>query len=1176
MALTPGACLGHYEIVGALGAGGMGEVYRATDTKLGRAVALKVISPDMASERERLDRFRREAKALAAVDHPNIVTVFSVEEDAGVHFLTMQLVEGQPLDRVITDGGLPLDRIVQIGSAVADALAAAHEKGIVHRDLKPANVMVAHDSRVKVLDFGLAKDLATSDPMDATLTSAGHTRPGVVLGTPAYMSPEQIAGRPVDHRTDIFSLGILLYQVASGRRPFDGVSSAELVSAILRDTPPLISELRGDVPGDLARLIRRCLEKDPLQRIQTARDVANELREIGLGAAPSRAGGSISSERAAAARVGEGFWIAVLPFKYTGANPDVIALAEGLSEEIVTGFSRFSYLRVIARSSTSRYANTAADVRTIGKEIGARYVMEGSVRQAGSQLRVAAQLVDATSGAHLWAETYNRPFQSDAIFELQDDLVPRIVSTVADYNGVLPHSMSESLRGRKPHELTPYEAVLRAFGFYERITPDEHAEVRDCLELAVERAPDLADAWAFLSLSYQDEYRVECNVRPDPLGRALAATRRAVEIGPSNSTAHEALASVLFFQRDLPAFRRAADRAMALNPMDAAVLAYMGLLIAYSGEWDRGCAIVERCIPLNPQHAGWVWFAPFHNALRKRDWAAALEAAVKVNMPGYFYTQAAIAATYGHLGNRAAARDALAQLTALRPDIASVAREQFTKWLYNQPAIVELLLEGLRKAGLVIAGDSATTRARASGRPTSGAQSQSIAVLPFANLSGDKDQEYFSDGLAEEVINLLTHVSGLKVIARSSAFAFRGRDEDVRRIAEALDVTHVLQGSVRRAGERLRVTVQLIDAADGSHVWSDRYDRQLSDVFAVQDEISTAITTALRVKLSGDAPAQRYQPKLPAYEAYLKGRHHGARVTPESMDEERRCYELAAQLDPGFGLAHLGIGFHWISMIHFNRCPAHEGVPAARAAIQRALQADSSLPEAHALLGYIAAKYDLDWTAAERHFEFPMAREAGFPITRPMYGAFLFFKGDVDAAIATAERAIQEDPLEVWPRMNLHAYLQGAGRDREAQEQIQKVLELDPDLVVARVSDAHFRADKGDLPEAIAAARRAHAVGPWYPDATATLAALLHRSGEEREARALYQSLGSGAQFGDARAQAVYYLLSGDIETAAGWAERAIDQRDFSMMYYLRFVISKPLRASRRWPKIAKMISLPA
>src|SRR5882757_10002405 len=243
MALVPGTKLGAYEICSSLGAGGMGEVYRASDAKLGRDVALKVLPAEMAYDPERLARFRREAKALAQLDHPNIVTIHSVEESDGVHFLTMQLVEGQPLDRLIPTGGLPVERIIEIASALGDALAAAHEKGIVHRDLKPANVMVTNEGRVKVLDFGLAKDVASETANGATMASAGYTQAGMAMGTPAYMSPEQVSGRPLDHRSDIFSFGVMLHEMATGRRPFEGNSSAELISSILRDSPPSVAEL---------------------------------------------------------------------------------------------------------------------------------------------------------------------------------------------------------------------------------------------------------------------------------------------------------------------------------------------------------------------------------------------------------------------------------------------------------------------------------------------------------------------------------------------------------------------------------------------------------------------------------------------------------------------------------------------------------------------------------------------------------------------------------------------------------------------------------------------------------------------------------------------------------------------------------------------------------------------
>ena len=402
----------------------------------------------------------------------------------------------------------------------------------------------------------------------------------------------------------------------------------------------------------------------------------------------------------AAARREEGFWVAVLPFKYAGANADLSALAEGLSEDIVTGLSRFSYLRVIARSSTLRLAEDSGDVRAVGKELGARYVMEGSLRQAGAKLRLAVQLVDARSGAHLWAENYERPFSPETIFELQDDLVPRIVSTVAEWYGVLPHSMSESLRSKGSDQLSPYEAVLRSFGYYERLTAEEHAAARAGLERAVQQLPNYADGWAMLSMIYGEEYKFGFNAGPDPLERALKAGRRAADAAPSNHFAYLALAQTLFFRKEFQSFRSAAERALTLNPMDGYTIAFMGMLTSYVGDWERGCALVERAMQLNPKHPGWYWFPAFWNAYRKRDYRGALNVALKINMPDFFWTNVVTAAAYGQLGEREAAGKALRELLALKPDFAVIAREEPGKWF--DPELVEHLMDGLRKAGLPI------------------------------------------------------------------------------------------------------------------------------------------------------------------------------------------------------------------------------------------------------------------------------------------------------------------------------------------------------------------------------------------------------------------------------------------------------------------------------------------
>jgi len=346
--------------------------------------------------------------------------------------------------------------------------------------------------------------------------------------------------------------------------------------------------------------------------------VLDGLRKAGLEIG-DKAGASaaVKASDSGTARADEGFWVAVLPFKYSGGNSDLTALAEGLTEEIVTGLSRFSYLKVIARSSTARFASESVDVRSAGKELGARYVMEGSLRYAGTKLRLAVQLVDAISGAHLWAENYERTFSSETVFEIQDELVPRIVSTVADMNGVLPRSMSENVRGRSPEELSPYEALLRSFGYLERVSAEELAAARAGLESAVRKAPAYGDAWAMLALLCLQDYAQGFNLQADSLTSGSAAARRAVETKPSNHLAHFALAQALFFQKEFQSFRNAAERAVALNPMDGNSIAFLGELLTYAGEWERGMALAERAKQLNPNHPGWYWYADFYNAYRQ-------------------------------------------------------------------------------------------------------------------------------------------------------------------------------------------------------------------------------------------------------------------------------------------------------------------------------------------------------------------------------------------------------------------------------------------------------------------------------------------------------------------------------------------------------------------------------
>jgi adenylate cyclase len=310
------------------------------------------------------------------------------------------------------------------------------------------------------------------------------------------------------------------------------------------------------------------------------------------------------------------------------------------------------------------------------------------------------QLVDAVSGAHLWAENYERSFSPDAVFELQDELVPRIVSIVADMNGILPRSMSEAVRSRNPEQLSPYEAVLRSFGYFERVTAEDLAAARSGLELAVQKAPAYADAWAMLALLCVQEYAQSFSLQADSLTNGLIAARRAVEAAPSNHLAYFSLAQALFFQKEFQSFRNAAERAVALNPMDGNSIAFLGELLTYAGDSERGMALAERAKQLNPHHPGWYWYADFYSAYRQGDYRGAVNFVLKANLPGHWGTQAALAAAHGQLGEREAADKAVRALLKLRPDFAETIHSDVEKWW--DPDYGKHLLDGLRKAGLSI------------------------------------------------------------------------------------------------------------------------------------------------------------------------------------------------------------------------------------------------------------------------------------------------------------------------------------------------------------------------------------------------------------------------------------------------------------------------------------------
>ena len=1168
MPIVPGTRVGPYAIVSPLGAGGMGEVYRARDTRLQRDVALKTLPAALASDTIHVERFRREARAVAALTHPNIVTIHSVEEADGVHFLTMELIEGRSLDREFPPTGYPLPQLIEIGMALADGLAAAHERGIVHRDLKPANVMIDREGRVKILDFGLAKDTAIDVAQAETL--APLTNAGLVVGTMPYMAPEQIEGRTVDARADIFALGIVLYELATGARPFAGESSAMLMTTILRDEPRPVAERRPDLPAAFGRLVSRCLAKRPNDRIQTARDVYNELRALrgetnaatampigGQAAvAPTRPTPSSGAERAT------GLWTTVLPFTARGADPDLIALAEGLTEDVTAGLIKFPYLKIVAASGSERPAR-------------ARFVVQGSLRRAGSMLRVAVELIDSESGVHLWADRFDREFTPARIFEIQDDLAGRIIVNVGDNNGALVRAMAATVHDRVMSSLTIDELICRALAGEHRGDPAENARLIEALEAALTCDSSHAEGWAGLAQLCGRAYLDPTTGIADAVPRQRAAARRAIDIDPTNQRGWCELATAAFYDRDAPAFRSAADRALALNPLNANVVAFLSHLIAYSGDWPRGIEMLERTMAIAGQHPGWYHFMPFVNHFRLGEYERAWEVIKRVNMTEYPWMLLSLAMASVRLERWDDARAAVSTIRRVAPRFvnANNVAIELRKLLWDD-AIVEQELAAFRDALICEERGSVTRTSVPSSSARTMAPRQSIAVLPFANLSADPENEYFGDGLAEEILNALTAIRGLTVIARTSAFAFKGKSDDVRKIGETLGVGTVLEGSVRRQGGRVRVTAQLVETASGTHLWSQRYDREMTDIFVVQDDMAQAIAVALRGTLAPSAQARRYTPGVPAYEAFLKGRAQLIHFTPDAWQRARAYFDEAIALDAEYADPHaeLALG-HFIRGMH-GMAAMREVAPFVRAGATRALELEPSNPQPRVVLGGLALAHDYDWDAARAHFAASMQSPNVPAHARWIYGSlYLHALGRFDESSTEMTRAVEQDPLNATWHGILAAHLAHAGRSNEALAAAMRARELEPNYYVSLHVLGEVLEAAGRYAEALDAYQQAHALAPWFAINAGCLASALRRAGRREESDRVLAEMGPTPRpmFG----RVLYDLRVGAIDAAADSYERMIAERDPFALVFANSHNTRPLREDPRWPALAGKMNLP-
>ena len=570
-----GTTLGHYRIVEKIGEGGMGVVYRAHDERLDRDVAIKVIHEAVAQDADRLARFEHEAKAVAKLDHPNILAIHQLGTHEGSPFIVTELLDGESLRKRIPPGGMAWQEAAEIGAAVAEGLAAAHRKNIVHRDLKPENIFITSDGRVKILDFGLARIVLPADEEAETATlTPGGTVAGTVMGTVGYMSPEQAAGHPVDTRSDLFSLGTVLYEMLAGRRPFGDDSAAGTLAALLRDDPPPLA----GVDPKVARLVERCLQKDVADRYQSAVELRSAIETCLMPGA--------DRERAS---------IAVLPFaNMSGAKEDDY-LCEGLAEEIINVLTRIPGLRVIARTSSFAIGRMELDVREIGARLDVGNILEGSVRRAGQRVRITAQLVTTSDGSHLWSERFDRELTD--ILALEDEIAEAIAER-------LRVELKQDDRGQRRPEINPEAHALFLEGryYFAKGAPDAMAQAKECFERAIEL--DSTFALAFDSLAELYWYLGFFGGVPprEAFSQGMWHALRALELDDTLAETH-ALLGMLRKELDYnwPEVDRELNRARELNresPLVRLRYAISGLLP--HGRIDEAASEVKAVLQNDP------------------------------------------------------------------------------------------------------------------------------------------------------------------------------------------------------------------------------------------------------------------------------------------------------------------------------------------------------------------------------------------------------------------------------------------------------------------------------------------------------------------------------------------------------------------------------------------------
>jgi serine/threonine-protein kinase len=1214
--------LGHYEILGEIGRGGMGVIYRARQQHSRRIVAVKRMLSHQVNAHETLVRFRREAEAVASLDHPNILPIHEVSEsEEGLPFFSMKYAIGGSLRAAAPTLRKNPRECVQLMAKVARAIAYAHSKGILHRDLQPGNILLDEDAEPMVSDFGLAKWLDQGSDLTRTLET---------LGTPGYIAPEQ-TDCPADKLTpaaDVYSLGAILFYLLTGRPPFVGTNVLHVIHQAATTPAPRLRSLAPSLDRDVETIVARCLESDPNARYQSAGALADDL-EHWLRHEPilARRAGVLTRGRkwvrrnptsaalvasliVLGAAVAVMFWergslrqlpisnavipdksIAVLPFENLSADPENAFFTDGVQDEILNDLAKIADLKVISRTSVMRYkSGVQRNLRQIANDLGVAHVVEGSVQRAANRVRVSAQLIDAKTDAHLWAERYDRPL--DDVFAIQSDIAQAIAGQL---QAKLSPQTKSAIEERPTKDLTAYDLYLRAKLLVRNpvIDSNRYVEALLLLDQAVARDPDFFPAYCLIAETNSRLYwNFEHNARRRD--SAERAVKTALRLRPEAGEAHlarahylfscnldydNARAELAFARRTLPnnpevfismgiidqrqgrynESMRSWEEALELDPGNLFILRRLALAYLYLRRFAELAAIVDRGLVLDPDDSGWqvdrAWWVdldgradpkPLHEiceVLIKKDPAVAAERAevwldlslcerdrgladraLAIMPEGYNTNGLHFSRTFLEgCAARAFGAEAAAQkaFTAARAEVERTVREQPD---YGPPLCMlglidaglgrkeEAIREGRRASELLpvatdalngtlimqylgviyawtgekdlaikqiaatlqvpsllsyghlrlhpwwdpLRGDprfeklveeSKKPVALESSRPLPGG----IAVLPFENLSADPDNAFFTDGVQDEILNDLAKIADLKVISRTSVMQYKaGGKRNVRQIANELGVPHVVEGSVQRAANRVRVSAQLIDAKTDTHLWAESYDRPLDNVFAIQSEIAKAIAAQLQAKLSPAEKAAIGQPpttNLIAYDRYLRanklGRVQTGRVPGEAR-EVTRLLDQAVAYDPTFLLAYCELARAHAYAYHLGVDRSPTRVALAKAARDAALRLGPDRGEPHLAAAVVAFHCDLDYETALS--EVAIARRK-LPNDASVFALPAYIarrQGHWEHCARDLERAVQLDPRNVWLLQDAAETYHHARHFPEAAAAWDRVLAISP------------------------------------------------------------------------------------------------------------------------------------